>query len=250
MRTKGRRRSADRSNHGRRGIRTLVENPEKNGVCQDRGVLGGVRGGRCRHRPSTQCIWLRSRGRGAMRRWSNPMFSNLPTGTRQYRQGSPARVVESPASGNYRPATFAAGHQSSDGSESRYDGGVARRMLDTRPSLPPFATPLTSKALAVSLEDCAAQLRTVAPRERLGSREVWYPSERSWHDRPAARAPVVRHPLPDRERAHAHPVPLRGRVDLADACAGGGALCHHAAEHHPAPEGDLRGGRARRVGNL
>ncbi len=49
-------------------------------------------------------------------------------------------------------------------------------MPTTRPSLPPFATPPASRALAIPLEDCAAQLRTVlhwAPGEHREIRVIF-----------------------------------------------------------------------------
>jgi hypothetical protein len=42
MRTKGRRRSGDRSNHGRRGVRQLTENPEENAVFSPTGAVSGA----------------------------------------------------------------------------------------------------------------------------------------------------------------------------------------------------------------
>lgn len=100
------------------------------------------------------------------------MFGSLPSCARQCRHGTPEGVDESRASGKHRLATFAAGHQSSDGSEGRHQGGVARSMPDSRPSLPPFATPPASRALATPLEDCAAQLRTVLHWELGEHREI------------------------------------------------------------------------------
>ena len=94
--------------------------------------------------------------------WSEgrTMFGSLPTCARQCQHGSPARVVESRGLGKHQPATFAAGHQSSDGSEGLHHDGVARSMPETGPSLPPFATPPRLKNSCHS-GGCTAQRRTV-----------------------------------------------------------------------------------------
>jgi len=67
--------------------------------------------------------------------------------------------------------------------------------------------------------------------------------------RSAARAPVVRRPLPNQRQAHAHAVPPRVRVDPTDERPDGGAVSCLRPHHQRSPEGRDRPGPDRRRGD-